>query len=143
VTLQTNNSRARLQVFKYRWIDVCLSPCKLNLPPVGPYRVGGGTAMSSESFDLPNRPGPVLIDAHVGSKVKHWVGVGLTIGGGVAGGIGALYYALGSSTSTDTYGNTVRDEAHVIGVVYLVTGAALLITGLILWGSSGTSVDVN
>jgi hypothetical protein len=68
--------------------------------------------------------------------VKHWVGVGMSIGGGVSAGLGGLLLAL----STEANSNA-EELAIVYGVTYLVTGIVLLAIGLPLSASS-TSVQV-
>ena len=92
VMLRVDNPNARLQQFTpLRWRDVCIAPCGVTVDPAATYRIGGGTSMASDPFMLPRSAGDVYIDAQVGSKVKHWVGLGLMIGGVVAAGYGLLW----------------------------------------------------
>jgi hypothetical protein len=85
----------------------------------------------------------VLIDAHVGSTVKHWVGLGIMIGGFASVGAGALYLAAGGSTTTNELGTTTTsDTFKVLGVTYLIVGAVLLAVGMPLFFTSNTSADV-
>jgi hypothetical protein len=143
VTLRADNPRARLQMMgPLKWQDVCLAPCNVPVNPAGAYRVGGGTIRSSETFQMPRQAGPVVIDAQVGSKVKHGVGLGLTIGGALAAVVGGIYFAAGSdnSSSDDPYYDA--DEAfQVVGITYLVIGAVLMAIGIPL-STSHTSVTI-
>jgi hypothetical protein len=141
VTLRADNPRARLQQMRLRWEDVCVTPCGVPADPSGVYRVGGGTIRPSEDFRLPRPSGPVLIEAQTGSTIKHWVGFGLTIGGGVSALLGVLELTIASNTTTDMYGNNVKDVATGAGIFYLVSAAVLLAVGIPL-SMSSTSVDV-
>jgi hypothetical protein len=142
VTVRSDHPRARLQVQgPLKWQDVCIAPCNVPVNPQGLYRIGGGTIRPSDSFNMPRPSGQIVVEAQTGSTVKHWVGIGLAIGGGVAALSGALVYA--NAPSADIYGSTTsRDSAHVVGIVYIVTGIILLAVGLPLAASS-TSVDVH
>jgi hypothetical protein len=143
VRLQTNNSRARLQQeFQLRWRDICVAPCGAVVDPNGTYRIGGGTLRPTDPFRMPRPSGVVLVDAHLGSNVKRWVGVGLTIGAGLAF-ASAAYYLWGSPrlTARDD-GTDNRDVFRAIGIVEIVTGAILAGVGIGLIAAGGTSVDV-
>jgi len=143
VRLRANHPRARLQQMQLKWVDVCTVPCGVPVDPAGLYRVGGGSLRGSEPFHLPRPTGEVLVDAQVGSSVKHWVGLGIMIGGIAAAAGGSLYLLGGSSTSTDAFGNTTTSDAFkVVGVTYLVIGVVLLAVGMPLFFTSNTSVDV-
>jgi hypothetical protein len=144
VRLSSDNPRARLQMIQHlKWRDICMSPCGVRVDPNGTYRIGGGTIRPSEDFSMPRSSGNVSIAAQTGSTVKHWVGVGMTIGGGVAAGFGGLMLALSqdASSSSDPYGNDFEDIALIYGVGYLVTGVILLAIGIPL-ATSSTSVQV-
>jgi hypothetical protein len=141
VTLRADSPRARLQVqTALKWQDVCLAPCNVSVHPAGAYRVGGGTIRASETFTMPRPSGQVLIDAQVGSKVKRGVGIGLTIGGGVAAAAGLIYLAAASDASNNDFTNT-KDALQVVGILYLVVGAVLMAVGIPL-STSSTSVTV-
>ena len=76
VRLRVDNPNARLQQFTpLMWRDVCIAPCGITVDPAATYRIGGGTSMASDPFTLPRAAGDVYIEAQVGSKVKHWVGL--------------------------------------------------------------------
>jgi hypothetical protein len=144
VTLRANSPRARLQVqTNLRWQDVCLTPCNVPVNPAGVYRVGGGSIRPSESFPMPRPSGPVVIDAQVGSTVKHWVGIGLTIGGIASAVAGGLYLLAGSSASNEDFGTGVssKDTYNAAGIVYLIIGGILLAVGIPV-SMSSTSVQI-
>jgi hypothetical protein len=142
VTVRSDHPRARLQVQgPLKWQDVCVAPCNVPVNPQGLYRIGGGTIRPSDGFNMPRPAGQIVVEAQTGSTVKHWVGIGLAIGGAVAAVSGALVYA--NAPNQDIYGSTTsRDSAHVVGIVYIVTGLILLAVGLPLSASS-TSVEVH
>jgi len=123
-----------------RWQDVCLTPCNVPVSPAGVYRVGGGTIRASESFNMPRPSGQVLIDAQVGSKVKRGVGVGLTIGGGIAAAAGGVYLLAAAGSNNDGFTNT-KDALTAFGILYLVVGVVLLAVGIPL-STSSTSITV-
>jgi hypothetical protein len=142
VTLRADNPRARLQQMQLRWRDVCTSPCGVPVDPAGTYRIGGGTVRPSLEFRMPRPSGPVLIDTQTGSTVKHWVGFGLAIGGGVSALAGVLFLALASSASSNSaLGPSAKDVATIYGVTYLVIGGILMAVGIPL-SMSSTSVTV-
>ena len=146
VVLRTDNPNARLQQFTpLRWRDVCLAPCGVTVDPAATYRIGGGTSMTSDTFMLPRSAGDVYIDAQVGSKVTHWVGLGLMIGGVVAAGYGLLWWQLFGSVGDDPYAsssvNDVRDNVRNVGLFIIGIGAVLEIVGLVMF-AGGTSVRV-
>ena len=96
--LRVDNLNGRLQQHtQLRWRDICIAPCGVTLDPAALYRIGGGTSLASEPFSLPRASGDVFIDAEVGSKVKHWVGLGLMIGGVVAAGYGFVFWQFFNS----------------------------------------------
>jgi hypothetical protein len=138
VTLRATSPRARLQTQgPLKWQDVCQVPCNIPVNPAGVYRIGGGSIRPSATFNMPRQSGPVLIDAHTGSTVKHWVGFGLTIGGIASAVAGGLYLAGASSADT----SLDEDAMTAVGITYLVIGAVLLAVGIPLSASS-TSVAI-
>jgi len=147
VTLRADNPNARLQQFTpLRWRDVCIAPCGITVDPAATYRIGGGTSITSHPFKLPRAAGDVYIDAQVGSKVKHWVGLGLMIGGAVAAGYGLLWWQFFSSVnvnepSGETGLTEFRDTFRNVGLVFIGVGAVLEIVGLVMF-AGGTSVRV-
>jgi hypothetical protein len=142
VEMTTDNDYARLQIMQFKWRDVCRAPCGVPVDPNGIYRIGGGTVRPSESFSMPRASGTVQLDTQVGSTVRHWVGVGLSIGGGVAAAFGGAMYAIGSDIQPDPYsGNAGRDFFHTFGLIYLGAGVLLAAIGIPL-AMSSTTVQV-
>ena len=144
VTLRADNMKARLQIFeqKLTWQDVCLAPCNVPVNPWGIYRVGGGTIRPSATFSLPRKPS-VVIDAKVGSTVKHGVGLGLIVGGIVTAVGGGVIYTSADDDQPDPYGsNAPKTIVHIYGVFFMVVGALLLAVGIPL-SLSSTSVEVH
>jgi len=145
VILQVDNLNGRLQQHsQLRWRDICIAPCGITLDPRALYRIGGGTSLASEPFTLPRGSGDVYIDAQVGSKVKHWVGLGLMIGGLVAAGYGLFFWELfNTATANDTTSASqdARNFGRNIGITVISIGGVLEIVGLTMF-FSGTSVQV-
>ena len=143
--LRVDNLNGRLQQHtQLRWRDICIAPCGVTLDPAALYRVGGGTSLASEPFSLPRASGDVFIDAEVGSKVKHWVGLGLMIGGVVAAGYGFVFWQFFNSfaeNDTTSAAQDARSFGRTIGIVFLSVGAVLEAVGLPMF-FSGTSVQV-
>jgi hypothetical protein len=144
VTLRSDNPNARLQTQgELKWRDVCLAPCNVPVNPAGLYRIGGGTIRPSEAFNMPRPAGQVVVQTQVGSNVKHWVGVGLIIGGVVDAAFGGIYYAAASDLADATANTTGQGKEYyqVVGIVGIVTGLILLGIGIPL-ATSSTSVEV-
>jgi hypothetical protein len=147
VTLRVDNQNGRLQQHTpLMWRDVCIAPCGVTVDPLALYRVGGGTALSSQPFKLPRPSGEVVVDAQVASKVNHWVGLGLMIGGVVAAGYGLAVWKLfntipSNSASYDSGAEDVRSFARTVGIVFISVGAVLELVGLPMFFNS-TSVEV-
>jgi hypothetical protein len=139
VRLDSDSRVARLQMMRLRWTDVCTAPCGVAVDPAGVYRIGGGTVRPSIEFRMPRPAGPVLVRAQVGSTVKHWVGIGMIIGGLAGAGSGAFLYSVASGSSTLT--SNQRDSDKVIGITYIVIGAIVAAIGIPL-AMSSTSVEV-
>jgi len=102
--------------------------------------------VASQPFQLPRPSGDVLVEAQVGSKVKHWTGLGLMIGGGVAALYGVFYWqfsrAFRDPDTPDGVGNNFSDSIRNIGLTAIGVGVALEIAGIVLF-SSHTSVEVH
>jgi hypothetical protein len=142
VILRADKPRTRLQQMRLQWQDVCTAPCGVPVDPTGTYRVGGGSVRGSEEFRMPRPSGRVTIDAQVGSTVKHWVGVGMIIGGLAFVASGAFYYADTPNSGQDLGGGTTgRDLDHGIGIGYMIVGAIVAAIGIPL-AMSSTSVEV-
>jgi len=143
VILRADSPNVRLQQHtQLRWRDVCLTPCGTTVDPSALYRIGGGTAIASEPFSLPRASGDVYVDANVGSKVKRYVGLGLSIGGLVAGAYGLLFWSIANgSSSNSAYDSGADDVARNFGLICFAVAAVLEGVGLPLLFSS-TSVQV-
>lgn len=143
VILQVDNPNGRLQQHtQLRWRDICIAPCNVTMDPRGLYRIGGGTSIASDPFTLPRASGDVYIDAQVGSKVKHWVGLGLMIGGLVAAGYGLFFWEISRAANDNTSsGQEARDFVRNIGITFVSIGGVLeIVGGTMFFG--GTSVQV-
>jgi hypothetical protein len=127
-----------------RWRNVCSTPCGMVLDASAAFRVGGGDTRPSGAFLLPRSTGDVTIKAAVGSKAKHYTGLGLMIGGGVAMAYGGAYWAffrdLGRVANDPQFKDTSRFY-ETVGLVALVVGVTLVIAGIPLWFSK-TTVEV-
>ena len=142
MTLRSDHPRARLQVMgQLKWQDVCVAPCNVPVYATGLYRVGGGSIRPSDTFNMPRRSGNVVIDAEVGSSVKHWVGFGLTLAGAGAALLGGLVYATASSQNDPYNSAAATDSQHTLGIGYLIIGVALMAVGIPL-SMSATTIDV-
>jgi hypothetical protein len=143
VTLHADNPAARLQQqLQLQWRNICVVPCGVPVDPAGTYRVGGGTIRPSLELRMPRPSGPVLLDVQTGSVVKHWVGFGLTLGGGLAALAGVGYIALAPyATENGQKTTTAKDTFRAIGIAELVSGVVLAAVGVPLW-MSHTSVEV-
>jgi len=147
VTLQVDNPNGRLQQHtQLKWRDVCIAPCGAVVDPTATYRVGGGSSIASDPFQLPRASGDVFIDAQVGSKVKHWVGLGLMIGGGVSALYGLLYWQLSKAfadveTSSGNGSTGFSDTVRNIGLIAIGVGVVLEVVGIVMF-ADGTSVQV-
>jgi len=146
VTLRANSPKARLQMMgqQLQWRDICVAPCRVAVNPTGVFRVGGNTIRPSDSFNMPRPSGQVVIDAEVGSTVKHWVGIALIIGGVLDAGFGTLYYAAADDLATSSSNTTGMTKGYfqAVGIVGIVTGVILLAIGIPL-SLSSTSVEVH
>ena len=104
--------------------------------------------MDSAAFSLPNRPGPVFIDARGGSKFGYWTGVGMSIGGAAFTFMGASLLLLASDMSkndpTTVDGkNADRQSALTLGTVVIITGLVVGLVGLGIWHRNKMKVEVH
>jgi len=143
VHLRADNPKAQLQQLQLRWRTICVAPCGRPADPAGYYRIGGDTIRPSAPFRLPRPSGEVLIDTHVGSNVRHFVGLGLGIGGIVAAAYGTVVLSLGQAVNDGTStGNDASQFFYAYGIAFIVVGAVLGVVGISLWNTS-TTVDVH
>ena len=146
VLMRADNGRATLQVqTQLFWQDVCVTPCGIPVDPRGLYRVGGNRFVPSDTFTMPRPSGQVVIEARMGSRSRNIVGTALTFAGlgvGVTGGI--LVFEGSRQPANDQFGdpNFARVALYFYGVIALVAGIALTVTGIPLWATSGTTADV-
>ena len=76
--------------------------------------------------------------------MKHWVGLGLMIGGVVAAGYGFVFWQFFNSfaaNDTSSAAQDARSFGRTVGIVFLSVGAVLEAVGLPMF-FSGTSVQV-
>jgi hypothetical protein len=147
VTLNSDSVRPMLQhLGRTKWEDVCLTPCGVQVDPAGLYRIGGSTVRKSDPFQLPRASGDVLIDVEAGSNTKHFVGLGLMIGGAVSFGYGSIFWLLFHSTAnSDPYSTTQASDNRAARDIAIFFGAITAILegiGIPLLLSS-TSVTVH
>jgi hypothetical protein len=145
VRLVTNHPRARLQQqLQLRWTDVCSAPCGIPVDPAATYRVAGGSLRPTDSFLMPRSAGTVLVDAKMGSNAKHWVGIGLTAGGGVSLLWGGLDLIVAQHVSGNLGGTGISKKGYFTasGIGSLILGAILTGIGLplALGGTSSAGV---
>lgn len=143
VFLTSDDPNPRLQqLSRVKWEDVCLTPCGVRVDPRGLYRIGGGTVRRTEPFRLRQSSGDVIIDVEAGSNVKHFVGLGLMIGGVVSLGYAAASYLLFQSVDnnypTTTGSTSANDAAVTFSIILAVVGAVLEGVGIPLWNSNTT-----
>jgi hypothetical protein len=143
VVLRADSPQARLQVqTALNWQDVCPSPCGVAVHPAGVYRIGGRAIQPSEAFQLPRPSGQIAIDARTESKTKHWVGLGMLLGGVAGALLGAVFYSAASNLGPDvdgSYSTRNMDRIYSGGVV--LTGVVVSVIGIVLM-QSRTSVEI-
>ena len=144
--LRVDNPNGRLQQHtQLRWRDICIAPCGVNAGSDGDSTASAAARRWRRNRSACRaRRGDVFIDAEVGSKVKHWVGLGLMIGGVVAAGYGFAFWQFFNSFAANDMTSTAQDArsfGRTVGIVFLSVGAVLEAVGLPMF-FSGTSVQV-
>lgn len=82
VILRINRPTAKLQQrTMLGWRDICIPPCGAYVDPSAHFRIAGGGAVVSESFELPRDSGDVIVEGKVGSKALRIVGHCFVISG--------------------------------------------------------------
>ena len=152
VVLRASKPQATLQVETRldwqthpSWHNVCPAPCGRPVDPAALYRVAGRSLVPSDPFTLPRRSGEVTIDAQLGSRGRNIVGKVFTLAGFGATAAGALLYLAGSRVSPYAGGDAAPPPRLILqfyGAVLFVGGIAVGATGIPLWATSSTSVDV-
>lgn len=147
IRLLSDRPEARLQQLQLKWIDVCTTPCDRAVDPRALYRIGGGSVSKSDPFQLPRAEGTVTISAQTGSLTKKWVGFGMGIAGAAATAYGGLFYLFGSafrnadSDGNDVFGSFGRSY-QILGGVFVLAGAALMLIGFPMMAAQRTAVEV-
>jgi hypothetical protein len=145
VRLQANHPRASLQQLRHRWEDVCLAPCNVAVDPGGSYRVGGASLRPTATFQVPRPSGDVLVTAHVKSRARRLIGIGLTaagLGGIVLGSVAASSGTLPDTSDSTSGSSMMTADARPVGVAMIGVGVAALVIGIIVWAKSGSSFEV-
>jgi hypothetical protein len=152
VVLRASEPHATLQVEtqldwqpRPSWQNVCAAPCGRPVDPAALYRVAGRSLVPSDPFTLPRRSGEVTIDAQLGSRPRNIIGKVFTLAGFGAAAAGALLYLAGSRVSPDAGGDAAPPPRLILqfyGAVLFGAGVAVGATGIPLWATSSTSVDV-
>jgi hypothetical protein len=125
-------------MMQLKWRDVCTVPCGVPVDPNATYRIGGGSVRPSTEFRMPRPSGPVYITTETGSTVRHWVGIGMIVGG-LGAALGGL--VLYSTSDSSVYNSTQQDTNRGVGIVYMVVGAIVAAVGIPV-SMSSTSVEV-
>lgn len=144
VRMHANNSRARLQQqLQLGWTDVCAAPCGNTVDANGTYRLGGGTLRPTDPFRMPRAAGVVMVSGNMGSNVKHWVGLGLAIGGVLDAAGGAISIAYAQNASGEVSAGLSKKEYYTFtGILGVATGAVLLGIGTYLFATSSSSAEI-
>ena len=140
VLMRANKGSATLQVqTKLDWQDVCITPCGIPVAPRSLFRVAGSGFVPSDTFTMPRPSGQVTIEAHMGSRARNVVGTVLTFLGLGVGGTGAFLIRKASRTTGD---GAISALAYAPGAIAAIAGVAMIVTGIPLWATSGTAVNV-
>jgi hypothetical protein len=124
------------------WRPICESPCAIEVPATGLYRVSGPGVQTSAKFRLPESRDAIRIRVDPGSSSAWGWGLAGIITGGVIAGSSALLFiddpACEASGKPDC--EKVRTQAAVFS---LALGAVLGLGGLYLLFANGTDVSLN
>ena len=129
------------------WETVCHAPCSTDVDPSQVFRVGGDGIVGSSSFHL--SAGSHTLVADTGSTLKHGVGIGLSIVGGLALAGGLLVFAVTPRTIPDcplSGACTDKDQtASIYAITLPLIGVGAVALGLGIWMviSSNTRVTVD
>jgi hypothetical protein len=116
-----------------QWETVCVAPCRIKVDPNNVFHAAGDIA-PSETFVLPPGPGPFRVRVDAGSKGWYTAGIWM-----VALGIGTAVFGtiLALNASSDDR------QLRTAGLITTAAGAALSVSGLIAFLTSGSSVEVS
>jgi hypothetical protein len=120
-----------------------VAPCNARLDPRYAYRVSGEGLVPSRPFTLPQDKEHLVVDASMGSAYGRVGGLMLTAGG--IGGLllgGAALVASPILESQNLGSQTLRTSVLSAGVGLVGLGAIALGTGLWLWLSNDTKVNL-
>jgi len=102
VILRINRSTAKLQQrTMLGWRDICIPPCGAFVDPSAHFRIAGGGAVVSGTFELPRDSGDVIVEGQVGSKATRIIGHGFVIAGMAITGFNGFLWATRDDYSRD------------------------------------------
>jgi hypothetical protein len=131
--LQATDTWTNWQTYWTSRSVVCFAPCKAVVPRDGKYQIAGVVGADiapSSPFSLPKGE-DVVLQVHRGSAAAHQGGGLLLVLGGISGFIGGMMLASSSGN-----GGT-----PVAGAITFSAGALMMLVGLPILLSSGTTVD--
>jgi hypothetical protein len=116
---------------------VCRAPCDLLIDAQSgqDFFFSGKGIPPSSHFSLSNMSGDITVKVSAGSTSQYTAGIALTVAGGAGALLGALL--LPTSFGEDSGSTLTTASGVMIGI-----GAAMLIPGIILWSTSGTSYAI-
>lgn len=116
------------------WERVCSSPCDVDVPVEGRYRINGDGVHRSRSFRLePSPQGEVTLDVEPGSSLAHTGGVVMLILGLPTTAVGALMLIVSLLPS--------GGDLFAPGAGVFLGGAAITVGGAVLIKTNRTSVE--
>jgi hypothetical protein len=134
VILRVDRPAAKLQQkTMLGWRDICVRPCGAAVAPFGRYRVAGGGAVPSPSFELPRTTGDVFVEGKVGSRPQRIIGISLVVHGLVLGAFGTFGWIANEPESK---------EAREIAQYSIGLNVLLGVVGLVLVQTARTSLRV-
>jgi len=102
VILRINRPTAKLQQrTMLGWRDICIPPCGAFVDSSARFRIAGGGAVVSGTFELPRDSGDVIVEGQVGSKATRIVGHGFVIAGIAITAFNGYFWALRDDHSRD------------------------------------------
>jgi hypothetical protein len=117
-----------------QWEHACIAPCTTRLDTRYAYRVAGDGLVPTDSFSLPRNGERVRVDAKMGSSTGRLAGVGLTAGGVLAMGAGALALIATPILASEEVGSEgFRTGVLAGGVGALSVGVIAVGVGTLLW----------
>ncbi len=111
------------------WEQACVTPCRVRIDPHATYRVGGDGVAPSPRFQVPQGRDSVRLHVHTRSGLARDIGVGLSVTGIAAIGLGSVGLVAASTVSNYVTQVDIRTAAYVS----IITGVVFLAIGLPLW----------